>query len=253
MPLSNRQYQPNSKLRLHMNLLLLTESDFLDNQRARIEGARVRHINTVHGAKPGDTLRAGLVGGLCGTATITELGERHALLDVVLDTPPPPKLPLTVVMALPRPKMLRRIVRTIAECGVARLHLINSYRVEKSYWQTPVLKQEMLRDYLLQGLEQSRDTVLPTIELHNRFKPFVEDTLPSIIRGTRALVGDPLAATACPFQIDTPVTLAIGPEGGFIPYEVALLKTQGFETVNLGARIYRVDTVLPLLIGRLFG
>jgi len=236
-----------------MNLLLLNEADFIAPQRARIQGARVKHINTVHGAKSGDTLRAGLINGLCGTATILELSKEHALLDVALSNPPPPKLPLTIVMALPRPKMLRRIVRTVAECGVARLFLINSYRVEKSYWQTPVLAPTSLQDYLLQGLEQSRDTMLPTIELRNRFKPFVEDELPAIINGTRALVGDPLAATACPFHIDAPVTLAIGPEGGFIPYEVELLKTQGFETVNLGARIYRVDTVLPFLIGRLFG
>jgi RsmE family RNA methyltransferase len=236
-----------------MNLLLLTGTDFIDSQRVRIEGARVRHINTVHAAKPGDTLRAGMLGGLCGKATLIELDSEHALLDVVLDTPPPPKLPLTVVMALPRPKMLRRIVRTVAECGVDRLYLINSYRVEKSYWQTPVLAPATLREYLMQGLEQSRDTILPAIELRNRFKPFVEDELPSIMQGTRALVGDPTAATPCPFRIDTPTTLAIGPEGGFIPYEVDLLKTLGFETVNLGARIYRVDTALPLLIGRLFG
>lgn len=236
-----------------MNLLLLHPADFISEQRARIDGARVKHINTVHGAKPGDTLRAGLVNGLCGSAVIVELSANHALLDVTLAAPPPAKIPLTVIMALPRPKMLRRIVRTVAECGIEKLYLINSYRVEKSYWQTPVLAPDTLREYLLQGLEQARDTVLPTIELRQRFKPFVEDELPQIIKGTQALVGDPLAATPCPFRIDTPVTLAIGPEGGFIPYEVELLKTQGFDTVNLGVRIYRVDTVLPLLIGRLFG
>lgn len=236
-----------------MNLLLLHAADFISDSRARIEGARVAHINDVHNAKPGDTLKAGLLEGSCGVATIVELSREFALLDVVLNAPPPPKLPLAIVMALPRPKMLRRIVRTIAECGVERLYLINSYRVEKSYWQTPVLKPETLRDYMLQGLEQSRDTVLPGIELRQRFKPFVEDELPAIIHGSRALVGDPTAQAACPFRIDAPVTLAIGPEGGFIPYEVELLKTQGFETVSLGARIYRVDTVLPLLIGRLFG
>lgn len=236
-----------------MNLLLLFDNDFLAPQRAKISGARVDHINRVHGAKIGDTLRAGLLNGLCGTATIIELSAEHALLDVALDTPPPPKLPLTLVLALPRPKMLRRIVRTVAECGIGTLYLINSYRVEKSYWQTPVLAPATLRDYLLQGLEQSRDTVLPSIELRNRFKPFVEDELPQLIAGTTALVGDPHGNTPCPFRLNQPATLAIGPEGGFIPYEIDLLKANGFESVNLGARIYRVDTVLPLLIGRLFG
>lgn len=236
-----------------MNLLLLAENDFITTQRVKISGPRVKHINTVHGAKVGDTLRAGLIGGLCGTATIVELDNASALLDVVLDTSPPPKLPLTIVMALPRPKMLRRIVRTVAECGIAKLYLINSYRVEKSYWQTPVLKQETLLEYLLQGLEQSRDTVLPAIELRNRFKPFVEDELPQIIQGTRAFLADMQAPEPCPFAFNMPVTLAIGPEGGFIPYEIELLKDRGFEPMHLGARIYRVDTVLPLLTGRLFG
>jgi RsmE family RNA methyltransferase len=237
----------------NMNLLLLSEEDFISPHCVRISGARVRHINSVHGAKPGDTLRAGKMGGACGTATIIELSAEHALLNVVLDTPPPQKLPLTVVMALPRPKMLRRIVRTVAECGAARLYLINSYRVEKSYWQTPVLAPETQRGYLLQGLEQSRDTILPAVELRQRFKPFVEDELPEIMRDTHALIGDPHATTPCPFALNAPTTLAIGPEGGFIPYEVNMLKSRGFEAVNLGSRIYRVDTVLPFLIGRLFG
>lgn len=234
-----------------MNLIIFSPDEIRPDGKARISGTRVRHLQRVHSAKPGNTLRAGLLGGLCGRASIVELSDEHALLDVTFDTHPPPKLPLTVVMALPRPKMLRRIVRTVAECGIARLYLINSYRVEKSYWQTPVLAPETLRGYLLQGLEQSRDTMLPTIELRNRFKPFVEDELPQIIRGTRAMVGDPYATVPCPSALTQPVTLAIGPEGGFIPYEVEMLKSAGFEAVNLGARIYRVDTVLPLLVGRL--
>jgi hypothetical protein len=57
----------------------------------------------------------------------------------------PRPLPLTVVLALPRPKMLRRILRALAEVGVKELHLINSYRVEKSYWQSPLLAPTALR------------------------------------------------------------------------------------------------------------
>ena len=84
-------------------------------------------------------------------------------------------------MAMPRPKMLRRSLQTIATMGVKQLYLINSYRVEKSFWQSPFLKAEsVLEDFIL-GLEQARDTRLPTLHVRKRFKPFVEDELPQII------------------------------------------------------------------------
>ena len=163
----------------------------MDEQCIAVADDRLRHLLEVHRAETGDTLRVGELGGLMGEAVIEEIGSERALLRVQLDTPPPAKLPLQLVLALPRPKMLRRILRAVAEFGVDELHLINSYRVEKSYWQTPVLAKDSIHTYLVQGLEQSRDTVLPTIHCHRRFKPFVEDDLPGMIAGRRALLAHP--------------------------------------------------------------
>ena len=108
--------------------------------------------------------------------------RRSAEIAFSLDQPPPGKLPLTLVLALPRPKMLRRILRTVGECGVRELHLINSYKVEKSFWQSPLLVEHTMRDYLLQGLEQASDTIVPEVQLHTRFKPFAEDLLPTLAK-----------------------------------------------------------------------
>jgi RsmE family RNA methyltransferase len=102
------------------------------------------------------------------------------------------------------------------------------------------------------GLEQACDTVLPAVEIRKRFKPFVEDEVPEIIRGTRPLAAHPYAESSCPRHVNGPVTLAIGPEGGFIPYEIQLLQKQGFEAVSAGKRILRVEHALPAIIGRLF-
>ncbi len=108
-----------------------------------------------------------------------------------LDQPPPEKLPLTLLLALPRPKMLRRVLQTVSSMGVPRLILLNSYRVEKSFWQTPFLEPAAIREQLILGLEQARDTVLPEVIIEKRFKPFVEDQLPGIAAGTVGLVGHP--------------------------------------------------------------
>lgn len=235
-----------------MNLLLFTAADRLDEQRIRIADHRLQHLLQVLGAQPGDQLRVGELDGLTGTGEILEINPAQAVLAVELATPPPPKLPLRLVLALPRPKMLRRIIRSVAELGVAELHLVHSFRVEKSYWQTPALQPQSLRGYLLQGLEQSRDTVLPVLACHRRFKPFVEDVLPGLAGGRRALLAHPGDYPPCPRGPQQETLLVVGPEGGFIPYEVEKLEAAGCQAVSLGPRILRVENALSTLLGRLF-
>ena len=57
----------------------------------------------------------------------------------------------------------------------------------------------------------------------------------------------------CPVgPLSSPVTLAVGPEGGFIDYEIGKLCEAGFQPVTLGSRILRVETAIPVILGRLF-
>ncbi|MBD9426499.1 16S rRNA (uracil(1498)-N(3))-methyltransferase [Pseudomonas sp. PDM15] len=235
-----------------MNLLLLEDADFVAADRAVLEGRRLKHLHEVHRAEAGDQLRVGRLGGLMGRGTLLALDEQHAELQVELDQPPPAKLPLTLLLALPRPKMLKRVLQTAAAMGVPRVVLLNSYRVEKSFWQTPFLEPEAIREQLILGLEQARDTVLPEVTIEKRFKPFVEDRLPAIAAGTLGLVGHPGDYPVCPRAVSEAVTLAIGPEGGWIPYEVEKLQEAGLAPVQLSERILRVETAVTALLARLF-
>lgn len=235
-----------------MNLLLLEEADFVAADRVVLGDRRFTHMQEIHRVAVGDTLRVGRLGGLMGQATVLRLEGHEAELSVEFTQPPPAKLPLTLVLALPRPKMLRRVFQTVATMGVDRLILVNSYRVEKSFWQTPFLAPAAIREQLILGLEQARDTVLPEVIIEKRFKPFVEDRLPAIAEGTLGLVGHPGDYPPCPRGLDEPVTLAIGPEGGWIPYEVELLGKAGLSPVQLGERILRVETAVTALLARLF-
>jgi RsmE family RNA methyltransferase len=235
-----------------VNLILLYETDFIAPQRVRIHDRRLQHLQQVHRAQPGECFRVGLLNGLIGQGRLTRLEQDCAELDLVLDQSPPPALPLRLVLALPRPKMLKRCIETIATLGVKELWLINSYRVDKSYWSTPLLQPEQMREHLLLGLEQAGDTRLPQVEIRKRFKPFVEDELPALARDTRALVAHPYHAAPCPAPLNEATTLAIGPEGGFIPYEVEKLQQAGLQAIHLGPRILRVETAVPVLLSRLF-
>lgn len=235
-----------------MNLILLQADDFIAPGHARFSGRRHQHILQVHRANPGDSLRVGLLNGEIGSGEVIALDGNAVELKVELGQLPPAALPLTLILALPRPKMLNRIIQHATALGVKKLYLVNAYRVEKSYWQTPWLDEEKLREQCLLGLEQAVDTQIPQIELRKRFKPFVEDELPAIAADSLKLVAHPVTGTPCPVDIAGSTTLAIGPEGGFIPYEVAKLQETGFDPVHLGPRILRVETALPVLLGRLF-
>lgn len=239
-----------------MNLVMLFESDFVAPGRAVLTGRRLSHIRQVHRAAVGDELRVGLLQGQIGSAVIERMTEREATLSLVLNEAPPAPLQVTLILALPRPKMLKRCLGMVAEMGVKRLYLINSVRVEKSYWQTPWLQPEKIRESLLLGLEQARDTLLPEVRLRPRFRPFVEDELPGLIQAGPGLLAHPAAPDFNSLGAVPPITgpslICIGPEGGFIPYEVERIRSAGCRPFSIGARIYRVETALPLLLGKLF-
>lgn len=235
-----------------MNLLLLTEDDLISNNQAIIKDRRLHHIQLIRQSKVGDTLEVGVVNGKKGMAKIVELTNDKAILELELNKNAPPKLPVTLILALPRPKMLRRVLQNVTTMGVSKLILINSYKVEKSFWQTPLLSTAAINQQLLLGLEQAKDTVLPEIKLIKRFKPFVEDQLPALTLHSTNLIAHLGNYPPCPNLLTNHTTLAVGPEGGWIDYEVAKLQEVGFQPVQLGQRVLRVETAVIALLTKLF-
>lgn len=206
----------------------------------------------VHRASVGDELCVGVLNGKIGTGKVTHLDQALLEMEVTLDQQPPAPLPLTLVLALPRPKVLRRVLRAVSAMGVKRIMLLNCFRVEKSFWRSPALASDAIQEQLVLGLEQAKDTVLPEVLLRPLFKPFVEDELPGLVKGTRPLLAHPKAAEPCPRELKSAATLVIGPEGGFIQYELDKLIGCGFTAVQMGERVLSVETAVPALISRLY-
>jgi 16S rRNA (uracil1498-N3)-methyltransferase len=239
-----------------MNLVLLEDGDLIGHGQAQLRGPRARHILDVHRAAVGDRLRVGVVGGLAGRAIVTALSSEEVVLAIELSEPPPPPLRIELLLALPRPKMLRRLLAAVASMGIKRVVLINSARVEKSYFESPLLAPAAIRQELLLGLSQACDTILPAVSIRQRFRPFVEDEadafwpaparrLVAHLRSERDLCDVP------PAPVDGTTVLAVGPEGGWVPFEVELLEAHGFLRFAAGTRVLRVDTAVPFLIGQL--
>lgn len=234
-----------------MNIVLLDPRQTESELWAITSKRQLEHLREHLDIQLGDTLKVGIREGKRYLTEIVEITEKTVRLKPLQEDSVPEKLPVTLIVALPRPKVLRRLIMDAVTVGVEKIILLHSYRVDKSYWQSPFLQQ--LEHYVELGLEQAGDTIAPKIELYKRFKPFVEDVLPTLIsQDFPAYVAHPYATNAMPNAIQHACTIVIGPEGGFIPYEVDLFIKNGCQDFNLGNRIIRTETVIPYVLGRLF-
>ena len=238
-----------------MNLILLFPEE-VSGDRACLSDRRAEHIRTVLRSKAGDRLRIGLLNGPLGTATVEMMNRSGVTLRLDLHGPVPPLPPTALILALPRPIMLRRVLAQASALGVERIFLINANRVEKSFFQASLLQDNAYQTALIQGLEQAMDTRLPELSIHQRFRPFIEDVLPGYLADYPVrLIAHPTAPAdlggAAPMPFTRRTILAIGPEGGWVDFELDRFSACGFRGFTLGPRILRVDSAVPALLAQL--
>jgi 16S rRNA U1498 N3-methylase RsmE len=95
---------------------------------ARLADARARHVIDVLRAAPGQDVRVGIVDGPLGIGTVTTVGDASVELRCAFDDSVPPRLPVDLLLALPRPKVMRRLWAQLAALGVGRIILTNAER-----------------------------------------------------------------------------------------------------------------------------
>lgn len=238
-----------------MNIILI-ENQELNGDEVVLEDHRASHIVKILRSEEGDTLKVGIVDGMRGEGRIVSLKKKYphrAVLKIELKEPSLPEPRLDLILALPRPIMLKRILSQVTALGIGHIYLINANRVEKSFWESTLLEQNEYRKHLVTGLEQCVDTRLPTISIHERFKPFVEDFLPERLADySHCLVADPSGETVLANSVSSPVErllLAVGPEGGWVEYELKKFSAYRFSICTIGERILKVDTAVIALHG----
>lgn len=282
-----------------MNVILLPKADFAvhtladgkSHHTANITDInQLAHIKNVLKRGINDPIKIGQLGGGLGVARIAHMTDTTITLDkVTLTQPPPPKLGVSVILALPRPKVLRRLIIDMTALGVNDIILVNSHRSQKSYWQSPLLKR--VPEFIQEGLQQAVDTIAPNVYFKKRLRPFVEDDLSGMIAqfngqsGRQCLFKSSQLGKALPTQMSSLVTrrfyptamiahpyadnelvnllvslhthdnalkpyvLAIGAEGGWTDFEVALFVRYGFVAMRHGQRILRTEAVVNGILG----
>ncbi len=234
-----------------MNRILVTADEMVGSGRVTLTGRRAEHLKTVLRAVPGQVVRIGVIDGACGEAEVLSCAGGRVELACRLDRPPPPPPRVSLLLALPRPKVMKRLWAPLASLGIRRLALTNAEKVERCYFDSHVLDPAWYRDELIEGLEQSGDTRLPEVVVRRRLKPFLEDELEAWYPSGCRLVchprgGDTIRRCVPPAAHE--ILLAVGPEGGWTPYELDLLAAHGFVRAHGGARVLRTDVAVIALV-----
>lgn len=235
-----------------MNLLLLDEPDRIDSGCVTLTDARATHVVNVLRATPGQTIRIGRLDGPFGTGTVVSASDGRVILRCEFEAATPQRPQIDVLLALPRPKVMRRLWAQLAALGVGHIILTNAERVERHYFDTHILSEETYRPLLIEGLQQARDTRLPNVSIHRQFRILVEDHLDDCFGDGIRLVADPSGTTSIQSALargtSQRVLLAIGPEGGWNSFELSLLTAHAFQLVGLGPRTLRTDTACTALL-----
>ena len=238
-----------------MNLLLLHEEDRIGDTGFQVAGRRAEHIRKVLHAVPGDTLRAGMLGGRLGTASVKEIRRDAVILEcAVFDREPPEKNRIVPVISLPRPQSFKKTLHFIASSGIARACFVGSAKVEKSYWKSSAMEPDAIRGELLLGLEQGMDTVLPELCFYPSLRDFFRQEKDFLDQCEMKLLAHPEpGAPGCPHNLvlHGNLALGIGPEGGYTQEETVSFRDRGFRCVSLGPFILRVEFALSVLCGKL--
>lgn len=236
-----------------MNLLLLEPHELDDAGIATLTGRRANHVRTVLGAAPGDTLRAGLLDGPLGTAEVLAVDAQSVTVRADCTQPAPVGADV-LLLAIPRPKVLLRMLAHAAAFGFGDVVLFRSWRVDKSHLQSTAMEPATQREHLLLGLEQAGRTRLPRVRRCPLFKPMIEDELPTWDLPAARFVGHPTAA-ADTSHLDltarAPFVLCLGPDGGLLPYEIERVTEAGFLPVSCGPHALRTEAALSVLFGQL--
>lgn len=234
-----------------MNLVILEPAEVAADGTTTLADARAAHLLQVLKVSAGQAIRVGLLDGPLGTGTVTHASTGRVALACVFETVVPPRPDVDLLLALPRPKVMKRLWAQLAALGVGRIVLTNAQRVERDYFDTHVLAATCYRPLLVEGLQQACDTRLPLVSIHRRFRVLVEDELDGLTDAGVRLIADPGVQTSVRSAVGPRtdrVLMAVGPEGGWNAFERALLEARGFIAVGMGPRTLRTDTACLALV-----
>ncbi len=205
-----------------------------------ISGQELHYVSRVRRLSPGDEVELRDGEGRGFLAQIREISRDAAILDITGEIEPlSDEFPVRLIVAVPKRNIFDDVVRKLGEIGVARIQPVTT---ERSVVEPGVARLDRWRRIAAESVRQcgrgSPVSVEDVVSLERALKEAPEGTrLILHPEGSQVSLAGALGDNAT-----VPITVAVGPEGGFTEEEIARAVDLGFTPVRAGKSILRTET-----------
>jgi 16S rRNA (uracil1498-N3)-methyltransferase len=206
---------------------------------ASLKGEQAQHLFRVLRAQPGQIFDV-VSNGFLHRAEIVSADEREVVFTLHEELEADAALPVHLLMAVFKFDHMEWGIEKATELGAARITPVLARRTEKHLAQAAAKRVERWRRITLEAAKQSRRSDVPVVDEPAALKA----ALGMVDAGTKLLLAETEQENTLPAGLvgAIDVALAIGPEGGWTPEEMALFSESGWRHVTLGPRILRAET-----------
>jgi len=208
-----------------------------------LTGAEAHHAIHVMRVEVGDSVELFDGKGSQSQAVVTKLSRSECDCKAepaqLIDREPSRAVHLGI--ALPKPDRARELVERLTELGVKTVTPLVAERTQRPASEAQL---EKLRRGVIEACKQSGRNELLRITEPQPAKDYF-----AVAHNTVRLIAHPSSDAISLSQIPAAaeVKAAIGPEGGWTDDEVRIAIEHGFESVDLGRRIYRIETAATVV------
>ena len=236
-------------------------ADTWTDTTAALTGDQANHLARVLRAEPGQIYDV-VANGFLHRAEITSVSDDKVIFTLHEELESDVALPLHLLLAVFKFDHLEWAIEKATELGVAKITPILARRTEKHLAASAAKRVERWRRIALEAAKQSRRTDIPEIADPTTLKLALEQeksstrillseteqttTLTAALEAALDAQNDRVPHSSQPhrdgWDVNRQTALAIGPEGGWTPEEMALFTQHQWQHVTLGPRILRAET-----------
>jgi 16S rRNA (uracil1498-N3)-methyltransferase len=219
-------------------------ADHSDGKSATLVGEQAAHLARVLRVQPGQIFDV-VANGFLHRAEVVTADEREVVFTLHEELEAESALPVHLLMAVFKFDHMEWGIEKATELGVAKITPVIARRTDKHLAQAAAKRVERWRRIVREAAQQSRRSDVPEVEEPVALKV----ALAAVTAETKLLLAETeqenslwSELASAPVDQLSRVALAIGPEGGWAPEEMALFTESGWKPVTLGPRILRAET-----------
>ena len=212
-------------------------ADEVSGDRAALLGAHAEHLARVLRARVGQDFDV-VAQGRVRRGRVAAVAPRRVEFDL-LDDVPADQLPrIELLLAVFKFDRFEWAIEKATELGAARIVPVIAHRTDAHLAAAAARRAERWRRIAKQAAEQSRRASPPDIAEPTRLKAGMAS-----VSGPRIVLAESETGTSLKQALAAaPLTLAIGPEGGWTADELKQFADSGWTSASLGSTILRAET-----------